>query len=62
MVLTGYKTVAGVPMIKINDPWPNNVDKESNPTEHTRWMTYAYWCNSEKHRHGFDEYDFAKKP
>jgi hypothetical protein len=62
MVLTGYKTVAGVPMIKINDPWPLNVDKESSPTEHTRWMTYDYWCNSEKHRHGFDEYDIMKNP
>ena len=62
MVLTGYKTVAGVPMIKINDPWPNNVDKLSNPTDHTRWMTYSYWCNSEKHTHGTDEYDLTKKP
>lgn len=62
MVLTGYKTIAGVPMVKINDPWPNNVDKESNPTEHTRWLTYDYWCNSAKHTHGPDHYDIIKNP
>ena len=61
MVLTGYKNIAGAPMVKINDPWPNNVVKESDPTEHSRWMTYAYWRESVKHRHALDHYDIKKK-
>lgn len=62
MVLSGYKTVAGIQMVKINDPWPNNVAKETPDKHHSRWMTYKYWRDSSKHRHGQDDYDIIKKP
>ncbi len=60
MVLTGYRTIAGIPMVKIHDPGPWSVVKESNPADHTKWIAYSYWCESAKHKHGEDHYDIKK--